>query len=146
MGHLGYKFSAEGNTVKLRMSDAKIARYKKRLDFAFSTYEKKSVTSELSARRLLEKRIEFLTGNTRLVNNKKNVVSGIYFSNSLLTCFQDLEELDFYLQSKVSKLPNGHLRARLQKRSFEDGFKMRRYQKFFAKNLSEIVEVWKHAS
>ena len=146
MTYLGYIFDVDNGQVKLRMSDTKVARYKKRIDFAFSDYATKSNGSELSARRLLEKRIDFLTCNTRLVNNKKNVVSGIYFSNSLLTDLSDLNDLDDHLKTAISSLPNGRLKARLQKRSFVRGFETRRYKKFTAKSLFEIVEVWKHAS
>ncbi|MBC6402711.1 MAG: reverse transcriptase [Hyphomonadaceae bacterium] len=146
MTYLGYNFHVAKGEVKLRMSDTRVARYKRRVGLAFSDYKKKSEAAELSARRLLKKRIDFLTGNTRLVNNKKNVVSGIYFSNSLLTDCSDLCNLDDHLQAALSTLPNGRLKNRLQKCSFVQGFKTRRYKKFSARSLFEIVEVWKHAS
>lgn len=146
MTYLGYIFDVDNGQVKLRMSDAKVARYKNRIDLAVSDYTTKANGGELRARRLLEKRIDFLTGNTRLVNNKKNVVSGIYFSNSLLNDLSDLSGLDDHLKTAISPLPNGRLKARLQKRSFVRGFETRRYKKFSAKSLFEIVEVWKHAS
>ena len=95
---------------------------------------------------LLEKRIRFLTGNTRLVNNKKNVVSGIFFSNSLLSSYQDLKDLDAHLGKAVSGMSSGRLKRRLPKNSFEHGFKVRKYHKYSAQDLSRIVEVWKHVS
>jgi hypothetical protein len=128
------------------MSDEKIERYKKRLDLTFDAYAKGAAKSEPCARVLLERRMRFLTGNTRLVNNKKNVVSGIYFSNPLLNNTQDLDDLDAYLQVKIAPLPNGRLKKRLLKRSFKYGFQTKQYHKFSAQNLFEIVEVWKHAS
>lgn len=152
MTYLGYQFEVGPKTangpvvVDLRMSPEKIARYKKRMDLAFDAYTKHSKVSEASARRLLERRLRFLTGNTRLVNNKKNVVSGIYFSNPLLNTVQDLVDLDAYLQTKIALFPTGRLKNRLAKQSFVHGFQAKRYHKFSAQNLFDIVEVWKHAS
>lgn len=147
--YLGYKFSFGSGSVELRMTDAKINRYRQRIDLTFSAYDNKSQRpkkSEKIARALLEKRVRFLTGNTRLVNNKKNVVSGVFFSNSLLTDLNDLGDLDIYLASKISSLTNPRLRIRLSKHSFKSGFQTRKYYKFSAHDLCEIVEVWKHVS
>lgn len=144
--YLGYKFNIGSNSVELQMSDKKIDRYKQRLDLSFADYQKKAKTAEKKARILLEKRVRFLTGNTRLVNNKKNVVSGIYFSNSLLENTQDLDQLDLHLQSKIATIASGRLKNRLSNCSFKYGFQTRKYHKFSAQNLSEIVEVWKHVS
>lgn len=129
------------------MTDKKINRYKQRIDLTFSAYAKKAnkpKKTENKARALLEKRVRFLTSNTRLVNNKKNVVSGIFFSNSLLTKLDDLQILDKYLSKKIAGLTNPKLQNRLSEQSFKNGFKTREYHKFSAKDLSEIVEVWNH--
>ena len=144
--YLGYKFSFGSGSVELRMTDAKINRYRQRIDLTFSAYDNKSQRpkkSEKIARALLEKRVRFLTGNTRLVNNKKNVVSGVFFSNSLLTDLNDLGDLDIYLASKISSLTNPRLRIRLSKHSFKSGFQT---YKFSARDLCGLVEVWKHVS
>ena len=144
--YLGYKFAMRSGTVSLTMTAAKISRYKRRVDLSIQAYNKKATKSEKRARALLEKRIRFLTGNTRLVNNKKNVVSGIYFSNSLLTSDSDLRHLDGYLQNALAGILNIRLRNRLLKNSFVYGFETRKYYKFSTRDLSEIVEVWKHVS
>lgn len=147
--YLGYKFTISSGPVKLRMTDRKIKRYKQRVDLAFSAYDKKSSMpkkSEEKARSLLEKRVRFLTGNTRLVNNKKNVVSGVFFSNGLLTETTDLAVLDKYLSAKVAGLANTRLKSRLSNQSFVKGFQTRKYHKFSAHDLCEIVEVWKHVT
>ncbi len=147
--YLGYKFTFGSGSVELRMTDAKINRYKQRIDLTFSAYDKKAQRpkkSEKIARALLEKRVRFLTGNTRLVNNKKNVVSGVFFSNSLLTELDDLGDLDIYLDGKLSALTNPRLKNRLSKLSFKTGFETRKYYKFSAHDLCKIVEVWKHVS
>ncbi|MAY33591.1 MAG: reverse transcriptase [Rhodovulum sp.] len=144
--YLGYKFDVSPKAVHLKMSPEKLSRYKKRLDLTFDAYSKNSKKSELTARRLLERRLRFLTGNTRLVNNKKNVVSGIFFSNPLLSAKQDLDALDAYLQVKIAPFPAGRLKNRLENVSFKSGFETKRYHKFSAQNLFEIVEVWKNVS
>lgn len=150
--YLGYKFEVGPKAanspveVDLRMSAEKIARYKKRLDLTFDAYSKSAKTCEPRARRLLERRVRFLTSNTRLVNNKKNVVSGIYFSNPLLNIVNDLDDLDTHLQAKIAALTPGRLRSRLANRSFKYGFETKSYCKFSARNLFEIVEVWKNVS
>ena len=144
--YLGYKFEMQSGTVSLTMTAAKIGRYKRRIDLSLQAYSKKATKSEKRARALLEKRIRFLTGNTRLVNNKKNVVCGIYFSNSLLTADSDLRHLDGHLQNALAGISNMRLRNRLLKNSFVYGFETRKYYTFSTRDLSEIVEVWKHVS
>ena len=156
--YLGYKFLIRDGSVELRMTDKKIGHYKQRIDLTFAAYDKKSrkpKKTEIKARSLLEKRIRFLTGNTRLVNSKKNVVSGIFFSNSLLTeridpndpnDLNDLNDLDKYLTEKISGLTSGRLKKRLKKQSFKKGFKTRKYNKFSGYDLCNIVEVWKNVS
>ncbi|MGX4675848.1 antiviral reverse transcriptase Drt3a [SAR92 clade bacterium H246] len=147
--YLGYKYQIGSGSVELRMTDKKIDRYKKRIDLTFADYDKKAnkpKKTEMQARALLEKRVRFLTSNTRLVNNKKNVVSGIFFSSSLLTKLDDLKDLDTYLTTKIAGLTKPRLQKRLSKQSFENGFKTRKYNKFSAQDFSKIVEVWKHVS
>ena len=144
--YLGYKFIIQQDKIELRMTDKKVERYKKRLNLIFAAYVNQSKTAEKRARSLLEQRIKFLTGNTRLVNNKKNVVSGIYFSNPLLTNLQDLCNLDDCLKSKISTLDSNRLKNRLSKHSFVCGFEKKTYFKFSAQDLSRIVDVWKYAS
>ena len=144
--YLGYEFEIGRGSVTLRMTDKKIERYKRRIDLSIDAYKKQSNKSEKRARRLLEKRIRFLTGNTRLVNNKKNVVSGIYFSNSLLSDYRDLKRLDAYLRNAVCAISSQRLKQRLLANSFELGFRTRRYFRFSTRDLSDIVEVWKNDS
>tara|TARA_R100001132_G_C3272505_1_gene94504 strand:- start:2299 stop:3666 length:1368 start_codon:yes stop_codon:yes gene_type:complete len=148
--YLGYKITFSSGKekhpvpAKLAMTDAKLDRYKRRIDLVFAAYQKKSRYNEKQARRLLEKRIRFLTSNTRLVNNKKHVVSGVFFSNPLLTELDDLQDLDAHLQAYVSALTVSRLQARLSNYSFEKGFQRKRYHKFSAQDLSAIVEAWKN--
>ena len=93
---------------------------------------------------MLVKRIRFLTGNTRLTNNKKNILVGIYYSNSQLTEYADLKALDSYLRNRIDTLiilPQ--VKNRLQRYSFLDGFETRRFSPFETNELSEIMKVWK---
>ncbi|MCY4395803.1 MAG: RNA-directed DNA polymerase [Rhodospirillaceae bacterium] len=144
--YLGYRFDIQGGSVVLRMTKKKKERYKRRIDLSIDDYNKQSRRSEKRARRLLEKRIRFLAGNTRLVNNKKNVVSGIYFSNSLLSDARDLKGLDAYLHNVINTIPSNRLKQRLLANSFEHSFQTRKYFKFTTQELSDIVEVWKNVT
>lgn len=142
--YLGYRFEIKPGSVVLRMTSKKMQRYKRRIDLSIDDYNKQSKNSEKRARALLEKRIRFLAGNTRLVNNKKNVVSGIYFSNSLLSDPRDLKGLDAYLHNAVLTIRSERLRQRLLEISFERNFQTRKYFKFSTQELSDIVEIWKN--
>lgn len=144
--YLGYKITVASGTVQLNMTAKKLDRYKKRIDASFDAYNKQAQKSEKPARALLEKRIRFLTGNTRLVNNKKNVVAGVFFSNPLLTDLSDLRALDQHLGLKVAMLQSIRMKRRLSDCSFEKGFSTCRYHKFSAQELSEIVEGWKNVA
>ena len=104
------------------MTRTKTERYKNRLNLIFDAYNSEAKLSEKKARRSLEKRVRFLTGNTRLVNNKKYVVSGIFFSNMLLTDLSDLSELDKLLEVHIMSLRSDRLKRRLLNYSFVLGF------------------------
>ena len=59
--------------VKLQLTKSKVLKYRSRLSKSFDAYHKTSKFNEQKARKLLIKRIRFLTSNTRLLNNKKNI-------------------------------------------------------------------------
>ena len=127
------------------MSRKKINRYKKRINLAFEQQKLRERTNKKIANKILVKRMLFLSGNTRLVGRKQHVLVGIYYSNSLLAeNSNSLKELDEYLQQKTSKLQDGWLKRRLEKISFIEGFTRRNFIKFSTKELSKIIEVWKH--
>jgi len=131
--------------VEVRLTDKKIDKYRMRIDLTLSAYLNFSRVNEKKARKLLVKRMRFLTGNTRLLNNKKNVLVGIYYSNSLLTNISDLENVDKYLEDQIRKLIRPPaLRRRLEKFKFCDGFQRKRYSPFATAELSAIINVWKH--
>lgn len=143
--YLGYKMIVRDGEVEVRLTDKKIEKYKKRIDLTLASYLSFSKINEKKARKLLVKRIRFLTGNTRLLNNKKNVLIGIHYSNSLLTSISDLEDIDRYLESQISKMITlPVLKRRLEKFRFAEGFRTKRYSPFTTGELSEIIDAWKH--
>lgn len=142
--YLGYKMSFGTGTVKLELTNNKIEKYKRYLSMSFDAYHKTSKFNEQRARKLLVKRIRFLTSNTRLLNNKKDTMVGVYCSNSLLTCTKKFKCLDRYLKNEISKISSTNLTESLQKLSFTEGFSQRRYTSFTTAELTAIVRLWKH--
>jgi hypothetical protein len=146
MDYLGYRFKFGEGSIQINLTKSKVDKYKRRLDMIFSTYSTNSKLNEKKARIRLIKRVKFLSGNARLVNNKKNAVIGVYFSNNLLTCLSDLRCLDCYLKEKITEITQEKLKKSLSELSFVKGFEQRTFYKFSANDLKEIVEVWKYVS
>ena len=137
-------FPARYSLASIYLTQNKIDKYKRRMDSAFVAYANLSKVNEKKARKLLVKRIRFLTGNTRLTNNKKNVLIGIYYSNSQLTEHTDLIGMDKYLRNKINtQISLLQVQTRLQKYRFKEGYETKRFSPFNTRELSEIMEVWK---
>lgn len=87
---LGYSFNISHypkypkTESKLGLSQNRNLRYKNRLATAIESYNKDSRYNEKFARKLLFDRLKFLTGNYHLNHNKKNICSGIFYSNKML--------------------------------------------------------------
>ena len=142
--YLGYKISFGKGPLKTRLTDKKITKYKNRIDSAFGHYLNLRRIDEKEARKLLVKRIRFLTGNTRLKNNKENILVGVYYSNCQLTEKEDLISLDDYLRTKINSTINlDRLKIRLKKYTFEEGFNARRFSPFRTHELQKIMKIWK---
>ncbi|MBE0663985.1 MAG: hypothetical protein IH597_16125 [Bacteroidales bacterium] len=148
--YLGYKFISgyDANKhipLKLTISEKKKKRYGERLSKAFTLYEKQSKGNEKQARKLFVKRIKFLTSNTRLVNNKRNVITGIYYTNSLVNTNTDFHVLDRYFATLIRKfaLPAA-LANRISppKNSFVKGFDPTCISKFNAIELNTMMKSW----
>jgi hypothetical protein len=147
LDYLGYKFCfGADHSMQIIMGAAKIAKYENKVNLTFDAYKNGSVTNEKAARKILVKRLKFLTGNTKLLNNKKDALVGIYFSNSLITDESCLDPLDQHLSQKISAISCDELKKRLVGMSFKDGFLQKRFTKFSAADLAKIVEVWKRAA
>lgn len=142
---LGYEI-VKVNTIKINVSitDSKVSKYKEKIDSSIKYYTRSINYDEKSARKLLRNRLKYLTGNTRLLNAKKDILIGIYFSNILLTDTKKLKGLDDYLKYKLDKLnPTINLQDKFSKYSFEKGFKEKTFYKFDVKTLKAILNIWR---
>lgn len=147
LDYLGYRMSFGTSETKTNLTSNKVDKYKNRTDIAFTAYTNLSKINEKKARKLFIKRIRFLTGNTRLMNNKKNILVGIYYSNSQLTELDDLNALDQYLKYKIdTQISLIQVRTRLEQYSFKKGFEEKRFSSFNTLELSEIMKIWKKGS
>jgi hypothetical protein len=134
------------HSLEIRLSESRFEKYSNRIDIAFSTYSKEKTKYLKKANRQLIKRIRYITGNTRLLGNKNNVFTGIYFSNQYLSQpLTDLIELDEHLTYNVDLLlsSENYLKERLQKFSFVDGFNKKRFKKYNIDGLNKIIFIWK---
>src|SRR5208283_2027349 len=128
---------------KTRLTSKRIHKYEERMDLTFTAYVNLSKVNENKARKILVRRIRFLTGNTRLMNNKKNILVGIYYSNNELTEQDDLILLDKYLREKIDSLNSSPLlQERLKKYNFQEGYNKKRFSPYKIRELSEIMEIW----
>ncbi len=141
---LGYQIQFGNGSIKLKLTSKKVVRYKLRIDLVIDSYLNYAKINEKKARKILVKRLKFLTCNTRLLNNKKNILVGVFYSNSLLTDSSDFKGLDSYLTHKIqSRISVVHLQTRLAKYKFEEGFSSKRFSAFTTNELSHILEIWK---
>ncbi|MBC2776765.1 antiviral reverse transcriptase Drt3a [Parasphingopyxis marina] len=142
--YLGYHFSVSGGRCEVTIGSQKLARYRSRIDRAFAAYYRQAVYDQKGAARLLSARIKFMTSNTRLINNKRHAYTGIYFNNSHLTSWAQLNGLDAYLAHKVSLLQSAALQDRIDEFSFVRGFIERRFARYNTRTLATIVEAWRY--
>lgn len=145
--YLGYCFEIANKTVDIKISKNKEKRYFKRIKLTFEDYQKTKF-NEKQARKLLVNRLRFLTGNTRLSNNKADALVGIYFSNNLITSSSCLNGLDELLAKQISKIksPCTSLKVRLKKLTFTEGWSQKKFYKFTPRDLQAIVKVWKNGA
>jgi hypothetical protein len=114
---LGYKIGSQQNrtytsstdktkiTEKLSidMSENKLDKYENRIKIAFEEYKNKKMSNPKVAYKLLYSRIEFLSSNIRLRNNKAGVLIGIYYSNVFVNNMQNLQKIDKGLKYYLSR-------------------------------------------
>lgn len=142
--YLGYKFVFGAGNIEIELAAKKLRRYKARVKASISRYLACPPEHESRGRKLLVDRLRYLTGNTRLVNNKRHARVGIYFSNSMLSKSSSLRALDEYLKHEAASIFNERLRKRLLRFSFVQGFDSCTYHRFSAGELARIVEAWKY--
>ena len=138
---LGYKFSMTNKILTL--SEKRMTKYRNKISSAFEAYQKKYKTNRNKASKLLVNRIKYLTGNTKLKNNKSSILTGSYFSNILLESDRDLRKLDFYLTQQIKNISNNKLADKLSKYSFMEGFNLKKFYNFSLQELTEITKIWK---
>lgn len=140
--YLGYKFNKNSSSnVNLSLSGKKITRYRDKINKSIDNY-KSSNKTDIDVRLLID-RIRFLTGNTKLTNNKGGAFTGIYNSNKWITDTSPLNGLDHYLISRINSITEPTLKRRLSKFKFYDGFNGKEFRSFSAKRIGEITKVWK---
>ncbi len=139
---LGYTFKVKDGKVKTKLTPRKVNKIISRIESSFLNYSNLSIVDEKLARSLLVKRIRFLTGNTRLANNKSQILIGIYYSNSFLTETAQITHLDNILKGHIRSLSSNSLKARLTKYEFIEGFANRRFSTYTGKQLKEIMKIW----
>ncbi|MFS8183743.1 antiviral reverse transcriptase Drt3a [Pseudovibrio denitrificans] len=143
MDYLGYEFQISAQDCKLELSQRKIAKYQKRIDRAFDEYNFSNSKSKKEARLLIQ-RINFLTSNTRLANNKSVAKTGVFFNNSEATETGKLRGLDGFLTHKINSLQSPWLKNKLGQNSFERGFKEKAFTNFTTHQLGKIVKAWEY--
>ncbi|EAI7228444.1 RNA-directed DNA polymerase, partial [Campylobacter coli] len=91
---LGYTFKKEKKQLSISLSKNKINKYKNKITKTIECYNKQSKYNEKNARKMLEKRLKYLTGNTALKGVKKHIYTGVFYSNKYIndtSCFQGLD-------------------------------------------------------
>lgn len=149
LNYLGYSFELLNKEnkqkipeIKVILTDEKIKRYKLKIKKSFEAYSRYS--DKKKGYRHLRNRIKFLTGNTRLANNKSQVLVGIYFSNLLLTEPNTLKELDKYLKWHIGRyIKSANLKDKLNQYRFLNGFNQKKFYRFSQNRFKQIISVWK---
>ncbi len=152
---LGYKIDKNTTSITVNITKEKEKKYKKKICLAIEDYNLNSKYDEKNARRLLFNRLKYLTGNIRLLNAKKNILVGIYFSNILLNQLKSLNSLDSFFKAMIdtklapySELSHvqakiEELKTKLKKFSFKNGYENKKFYKFKKDELEEILQIWK---
>ncbi|ERJ57146.1 antiviral reverse transcriptase Drt3a [Sphingobacterium paucimobilis] len=141
--YLGYKFLIKEKGIEISLSEKKIKNYRLKIDKLFRLYAKSSRSK--GDKKLLVNGIRFLTGNTRLINNKSNVLIGVYYSNTLLTNSGIWNELDKYVQNKFTSVQADKLFEYVKNKgySFKIGFESKKFVAFKPLQMKRILTIWK---
>lgn len=139
---LGYRYTLWGAHMCVDLTPARLAKYVRRIDSAFASCRAQGYSTR--AQNALEERMRFLSSNTRLSNNKRNALVGIYYSNSLLDAPTDqIRRIDAHLCTKIAAASH-HLTATtgMSSTMFSDGFAMKTFYKHSPSRLAAIVRIW----
>ena len=132
---LGYKIGSiyetiekDGKTINcyklsIEMSDHKLNRYKSKIKLAYDDFKKKKNHDRKRAFKILLARLDYLTSNTRLKNNKSKVFVGIYYSTPFLLNCKSLETLNKSSQWRINRFGfTNEEKEKLLECNFEEGF------------------------
>lgn len=154
---LGYEFQKTSNSsIEITLSSKKVKKIKNKIQMSIDAYnqvaQQTSPKRESFAWKLLNQRLRFLTGNTRLINTKKNILTGIYYSSLFVTNDHCFSKLDRFLKRAINQLQfNGFSSQSIkkckqklkEKYSFQDGFKDQKFHPFNYKQIKDIAKIWK---
>lgn len=156
-----YKDSTKNKTknesIVVDMVLNKKDRYKNKIQKTFDIYEQKQKHNNKKAFKLLRTRIQYLTSNTQLRNNKENVFIGIFYSNRYINTMSSLQSLQSYLENLINSAGlSPQQKEKLKKFTFQGGFVSKKYHKYPIRNkinsenrgieifgLTEINSIWK---
>lgn len=138
---LGYDISLQPSHITFSFPKEKMTKYEQKIQKAFEIY-KQAINKRGSAKDLYD-RILFLASNTKFLNNKNNVIIGIYYSNLFLNNLNGLDYLDVFLKSKINDIENTKLKKSLCNISFKDGFKKRLFRKYSTAQFIKITKIWR---
>lgn len=152
LDYLGYSFKAENGRSKNRklivsIAEKKVTKIKTRVVKAFLDFSKNKNFG------LLEKRVQFLTGNYSIRKSEEgnSLRAGIYYNYLQVTDNLVFSELNQLLRKSIfSKTPNfgGKIglsplqKDRLSKYCFLAGFEKKAYYEFTYPQMQEIIKCW----
>ncbi|MEZ2189583.1 antiviral reverse transcriptase Drt3a [Corynebacterium sp. CCM 9204] len=143
---IGYSFCIDKSGIcRVYLSNRRYTKLKNKIDRIFDAWEKApNSTADLEDLRdsTLIMRLNFLTGNTSLVNAKRHVVVGVYYSNKIIgTNNGQLKKLDEYLKYKIERCRglSQETRRSVERFSFADRFNDRTYVPSTYKRLKNII-------
>lgn len=125
----------ERKDLSVRLSKNKIDKYFNKMKLSFQDFKNKKHHNRKNSFKLLSARINYLTSNTKLRNNKDKVFVGIYYSNPFLNSDVSLEKLQKRLKWYIDRagLTNAEKQIML-KYSFNKGFEKKTFQILPLKN------------
>ncbi len=139
--YLGYSFVRMAESTEVRIAPKKIDKIKTKIVRALFIYRKENDND------ILVRRIKYLTGNYKIRNTElRNIYAGIYYNYKLISCTDQLSELDNFLNKllygkKLTFIPDA-IKAKLHKYSFSKGFEKRICHHFAYTEIKKIKSCW----
>lgn len=154
--------------LSIEMSEKKLNRYKQKIKLAYDDFKNKKASNRQRAFKLLLARMDYLSSNTKLRNNKSKVFVGIYYSNPFLHNGESLELLNKSSNWRISRFGfTAKEKEKLLDCDFVKGYEEKIFKKLplikktyrnhnantshstnkgvLQFGLSEITKIWKNA-